>query len=109
MDANGSFLRYLEPAGSRRLPTWSNLDLLLGYTFKLGGDMGLRLEGRVQNVFNTQTISAVNRIQYFDDYVDGTPARNLGPQGTTKPNANFGAPTAYTAPRRFLLTALFNF
>ena len=109
MDGNGSFLRYLEPAGSRRLPTWSNLDLLLGYTFKLGGDMGLRLEGRVQNVFNTQTISSVDRTQYFDDYVDGTPARNLGPQGTTKPNANFGAPTAYTAARRFLLTALFNF
>ncbi|MEO8587632.1 MAG: TonB-dependent receptor [Acidobacteriota bacterium] len=109
MDANGSFLRYLEQAGSRRLPTWSNLDLLLGYTFKLGGDMGLRLEGRVQNVFNTQTISAVDRTQYFDDYVDGTPARNLGPQGTTKPNPNFGTPTSYTSARRFLLTALFNF
>jgi hypothetical protein len=109
MDANGSFLRYLEPAGSRRLPTWSNLDLLLGYTFKFGGDMGLRLEGRVQNVFNTQVVSAVDRIKYFDDYVDGDPARNLGPQGTTDPNPNFGAPTAHTAARRFLLTALFNF
>jgi len=109
MDGNGTFYRYLEPAGTNRLPTQSNLDALLAYTFRFGGDMSLRLEGRVRNVFNTQWIYSVNRTKYLDGYVDGTPARDLAPQGTSQPNANFGIPTSYTAPRTWVLTALFNF
>lgn len=109
MDGNGSFLRYLEPAGTNRLPTQSNLDALLAYTFRFGGDMSLRLEGRVRNVFNNQWINAVDQTKYLDGYVDGNPARNLGPQGTSQPNATFGNTTSRTSPRTWVLTALFNF
>ena len=106
-----NYARYLEPAGSRRLPTWTNFDLLGAYTFKFGGDMSVRLEGRVQNLFNTQTVLSVNQMQYNDPYVDpptGSTA-NLGPQQTKQPNALFGTPTAWASPRRFVLTAYFNF
>ncbi|MGA7991956.1 MAG: TonB-dependent receptor [Thermoanaerobaculia bacterium] len=105
------YARYLEPAGSRRLPTWTNFDLLGAYTFKFGGDMSVRVEGRVQNLFNTQTVLSVNQLQYTDPYVDPPTgsAANLGPQQTKQPNALFGTPTSWAAPRRFTLTALFNF
>jgi Carboxypeptidase regulatory-like domain len=104
--------RYLEPAGSRRLPTRTNFDLLGAYTFKFGGDMSVRLEGRVQNLFNTQTVLNVNRTEYTDPYKDpadpGT-SNVLGPQQTKQLNPLFGTATAWASPRRFTLTAYFNF
>jgi len=106
------YVRYLEPAGSRRLPTWTNFDLLGGYTFNFGQGMSARLEGRVQNLFNTQTVLSVNQTQYNDPYVDPappTPASNLGPQQTKQPNALFGTPTSWASPTRFVLTAYLNF
>jgi hypothetical protein len=111
-DPNCCHLRYLEPAGTRRLPTWTNFDLLAAYNFRLGGDIGLRLEARIQNLFNTQTAITIgdsNRALYLDDYVDGTPPRNLGPQGTSEPNPLFGQYTTFADPRRLLLTALLDF
>lgn len=101
--------RYLEAAGSRRYPTWTNVDMLLAYNFNLGGSMSLRLEGRVQNLFNDQEVTGVNIIQYLDPYKDGVPASTLGPQGTTQPNPQFGQATSWASPRRFVLSALFNF
>lgn len=104
------YTRYLEPAGSRRLPTWTNFDLLGAYTFNFGGNMSVRLEGRVQNLFNTQTVLSVNRTQYNDPYVDGTSTSTaISPQQTKQPNALFGTPTSWAPPRRFVLTAYFNF
>ena len=83
--------RYLEPAGSHRLPTWTNFDLLAAYTFKPSDTLGVRLEARVQNLFNTQTVLSVDEIKYFDAYVDGTPPSTpYGPQGTSQPNPAFG-------------------
>ncbi len=73
--------RYLEPAGSRRLPTWTNFDLLGAYTFAFGGGMSVRLEGRVQNLFNTQTVLSVNQLQYNDPYLD-RPTRNVRRPGS---------------------------
>ncbi len=102
--------RYLEPAGSRRLPTWTNFDLLGAYTFAFGGGYSVRLEGRVQNLFNTQTVLNVNRLQYTDPYVDGTStSTSISPQGTSQPNPLFGTPTSWASPRRFVLTAYVNF
>ncbi|MFN7990150.1 MAG: TonB-dependent receptor [Thermoanaerobaculia bacterium] len=101
--------RYLEPAGSRRLPTRTNLDMLLAYNFKLGGGNSLRLEGRVQNLFDSQTVTGVSSTEYLDPYVDGNPASTLGPQGTKQPNPTFGQATSWTSPRRFTLSALFSF
>jgi Carboxypeptidase regulatory-like domain len=109
VDANGSDHRYLEPAGSRRLPGWSNLDLLAAYNFRFGGSYNLRLEGRILNVFNTQTPLTVNQQEYLDSYVDGNPPKTLGPQGTSRPNPSFGQYTSYTQPRRFVATLIFEF
>lgn len=108
-DSNGSFYRYLEPAGSRRLPGWSNVDLLAAYNFRFGGAMGLRVEARVQNVFDTQTGLTVSKNQYNDPYVNGNPASTLGPQGTTQPLAAFGTYTSFAQPRRLTLTGVLEF
>jgi Carboxypeptidase regulatory-like domain len=102
-------LRYLEPAGSRRLPGWSNFDLLAAYNFRFGGSYNVRLEGRVLNVFNSQPGLSVNNLQYLDPYVDGVPAATLGPQGTKQPNPTFGQYTTYAQPRRFVATLIFEF
>jgi hypothetical protein len=109
MDSNGSFGRYLEPAGTRRLPAQTNFDLLLAYNFRFGDSMTLRIEGRAVNLFNSQEITSVDRVQYLDGYKDGTPASTMGPQGTTQPNANFGLATAYATSRRYVLSANFDF
>jgi hypothetical protein len=101
--------RYLESAGTNRLPTWTTVDLLLAYNLKLGGSTALRLEARVANVFDTQTVLSVNSVKYNDGYVDGNPAGNLGWQQTTQPNANFGNATSWASPRRFTLTARLDF
>ncbi len=101
--------RYLEAAGSNRLPTWTNVDMLLAYNFALGGNMGLRLGGRVQNLLNDQEITGINALKYLDSYKDGVPAATMGPQGTTQPNPLFGTATSWVSPRRFVLSALFNF
>ncbi len=100
--------RYLLPAGTYRLPTWTNFDLLAAYTFKPSSSLGIRLEARVTNLFNTQTVLAVNSIQYNDGYVDG-PGNTYGQQGTSQPNALYGTPTAWAAPRRLVLTARLDF
>ena len=101
--------RYIEPAASQRLPTWTTFDLLAAYTFNLGSGLGLRLEARVTNLFDTQTVVSVEQLKYLDAYVDGTPAANLGPQGTSKPNPLYGTGTSWAPPRRLVLTAQFNF
>lgn len=106
---SGVVYRYLEPAGSNRLPTETSFDLLAAWNHAFANGMSLRLEGRVQNLFNSQTVESVNRLQYLDSYKDGVPTSQLGPQGTTQPNPLFGTATSWTAPRRFVVSALFNF
>ena len=101
--------RYLETAGTNRLPTWTTVDLLLAYNLKFGGNMAARIEARVANVFDTQTVLSVNSVKYNDGYVDGNPANNLGLAGTTQPNANFGNATSWASPRRFTVTARLDF
>ena len=101
--------RYIEPAGTNRLPTWTTFDLLAAYTFRLANEMGIRLEARVTNLFDTQTVQGVQQIKYFDGYRDGTPPSTLGPQGTTQPNPEFGNASSWAAPRRLVLTARLDF
>jgi hypothetical protein len=108
-DSQGSTQRYLQPAGSNRLPTWTTVDLLAAYTFKLSGGLGIRLEGRVQNVFNSQPVLSVNSLEYLDPYVNGAPYSVPGPQGTKQPNPLYGTPTSWAPPRRFVLTARLDF
>ncbi|HUM01943.1 MAG TPA: TonB-dependent receptor [Thermoanaerobaculia bacterium] len=107
--SSSGYFRYLEPAGSERLPTWTTFDLLAAYTFRLGNDLGIRLEARVQNLFDTQTVLSVDAVKYLDVYVNGNPYSVPGPQGTSKPNANYGNANSWASPRRLVLSARFDF
>jgi hypothetical protein len=112
------YSRYLEPAGTRRMPTWTNFDLLVSYTIPVN-PLSIRVEARVQNLFNTQTALSVNRAEYLDGFVYSTvPPYYAAPQGTTLPNQAgtagatypyFGDPTSYAPPRRLIHTAVVDF
>lgn len=94
-DANvssSSHFRYLEPAGSRRMEDWLNVDLLTSYEF-LFGPIGLELEARFTNVFDEQVELAV------DD-------RLIVGRATAPNNPNFGNPTVVSQPRSLLLSAI---
>jgi outer membrane receptor protein involved in Fe transport len=82
---------YAEKAGSRRLPSWTNLDLLVAQNFPIG-PVNVRLEGRVLNVFNTQPALSVDKVLFTTD-------------SNTEPNPNFGHATSYAPPRRFAISA----
>ena len=91
----GTDYEYAETAGKRLTPTWANFDLLLAQNFNLGPGV-LRLEGRLMNVFNTQTVLTVNQDLFLSD-------------DNTDPNPRFGQGTSFATPRRFILAATFSF
>jgi len=95
--SSSSYIRYLEPAGSRRMPDWLNCDLLAGYTFNLG-PAGLEIEGRILNVFDQQVALAVDDRQVLgrpNPYVPNNPA--------------FGQGTVFSSPRSYVLSAILRF
>lgn len=122
---NGS-RRYLEQAGANRNPFWTNLDLLAGYGVKFDRTK-VRVEGRIQNLFNQRTPLAVDHLKYDDRIQYSTAALiaacgpNLTPTGPTAicatnlmapgvvPNARFGKPIDFAPPRRFALAVMFDF
>ena len=119
--SGATYLNYLEPAGTSRNPTWINTDLLLKYGVNLGGHKVARIEGRFLNLFNTETTLLVDQRKYLNARNTTTPAPSdptclscwtdnwTAAQPTTQPNPAYGLPTAYAAPRRFLLSFLFDF
>jgi Carboxypeptidase regulatory-like domain/TonB dependent receptor-like, beta-barrel len=92
--SSSSYIRYLEPAGTRRMPSWTNVDLVSGYTFNFGR-IGLELEGRILNVFDEQVETAVD-----DRLVLGRPVPYV------PNNPAFGTGTVFTPPRSYVLTAI---
>jgi hypothetical protein len=119
-DWYGGYRRYLEPAGTNRTEGWANFDMLAAYRFALGQRAGLRLEGRVLNLLNTQTALTLDNRRYLDArirYANGTLppgcdnacATDAMVQGTTLPNAAFGQATTYAPARRLLLSAQLDF
>lgn len=88
--------QYAEKAGSRRLPSWTNFDLLVAQNIPIGAVGTFRVEGRLLNVFNTQPALSVDKVLFTDDL-------------NTVANPDFGHATSYAPPRRFLLTGLFSF
>ena len=123
IDWDGGFRRYLEQAGSRRNDAWTNVDLLAAYRIPLAGTAGLKLEGRVLNVFDQLTALSVNQQQYRDprirpaaaafavcgtDYACATDLFSAA-QTTNQPNPLFGQANDWAPPRRLLLTAQFDF
>lgn len=87
-DYVGSYRRYLERAGSHRLGTWTNLDLLASHSLPAGKRVNLKLEARVLNVFGEQTTLAID---------------------TRQDQPSFGQPTAFAPPRAFILTGYVGF
>lgn len=105
-DTQGGNLNYLEPAGSNRNPTWTNLDLRAAYGFKLDDRAHLTIEGRLLNVFDAQTRLSTDSLQFLDlNRIAAAPF--IGPYRT--PNPLFGTATAYAPPRRLLLSARLDF
>lgn len=88
--------QYIEPAGSRRLSSWTNFDLLVAQNVPLGGFGNLRVEGRVLNVFNSQPALSVDKRVFSED-------------SNTTLNPRFGLPTSYATARRFLVSGAFSF
>ena len=93
--SSSSHFRYLEPAGSRRMEDWTNVDLLASYEFRFAGfgGLGLEIEGRVNNVFDEQAV-----IEVDDRLIVG--------RATEPNNPNFGKGTLFAAPRAFVLSAI---
>ena len=99
-DANvssSSYVRYLERAGSRRMPGWTGVDLLAAWDFRLPR-LGLQLEARVTNVFDQQVPLEVD-----DRLILGRPADNL------PNNPNFGKGTNFTPPRAFVASVILRY
>ncbi len=124
VDWDGGFRRYLEQAGTNRNEFWTNLDLLASYRLPLAGRAGLRLEGRVFNVFNNLTALSVNDRKYRDPRIRPAAAAILAACGTdyacatdifsaaqttNQLNPQFGQANDWAPPRRFLLTLQVDF
>jgi hypothetical protein len=103
-NVSSSYFRYLEPAGSRRMEDWLNVDLLTSYEFRFGG-IGLEVEARIANVLDEQVALAVD-----DRYLLNQPLNpaNPGPNPLLSPSNNptFGQPTQLSDPRAFVLSAI---
>jgi hypothetical protein len=99
-------LNYLEPAGSHRNPTWTNLDLMASYRLPLDVGARISLEARLLNVFNNQTRLATDSQQYLDLQTQPTPPYILPYQ---QPNPFFGMGNAFAPPRRLHLAVIANF
>jgi Carboxypeptidase regulatory-like domain len=96
---NGVALLPLEPKGSRRLSSWTNVDLLVAQNIPLG-PANLRLEGRLLNVFNTQPALTVDQT-----YCNSTPCLSLNVPASNL-NPNFGHATSYAPARRVIVSAI---
>lgn len=72
--------RYAEPAGSRRSPTWYQLDLNYTQNVPLKGRYRLQAVFDLYNVFNTQT--GYNYVQSVHSPLFNTPVSYLSPRRT---------------------------
>jgi len=105
-DWEGAVLNYLEPAGARRNPTWTNLDLMASYRYPLAARAALTLEARLLNVFNNQTTITTDTQEFLDLRTISSPPY-FAPY--LQPNPYFGIGNAYAPPRRLYLAASVTF
>ena len=119
--SGATYLNYLEPAGANRLPTWTNADLLVRYGITIGERRAVRLEARVLNLFNNETVLFVDQRKYLNPRNTTVPAPSdptclscwtdnwTAVQPTTQPNPAFGQGLNFAPPRRLLVSVLFDF
>jgi hypothetical protein len=105
-DWPGAVLNYLEPAGSHRNPTWSNLDLMGAYRLPLSGQASVSFEARVLNVFNNQSPLSTDAQQYLDLRMVST-SPYFAPY--LEPNPFFATGNAFAPPRRLHIAAVVSF
>ena len=107
-NVTSSYYYYLEPAGSRRMDDWLNVDLLTSYELRFGG-IGVEVEARITNVFNEQAQLAVDQRWILNQPLNlVTPA--LSPS-LDKPSNNpkFGTTTQVSDPRAYVVSAIVRF
>jgi len=102
----GSALYYLEQAGSHRNPTWTNFDLLASYRFRLGDRSSLTIEGRVFDLFDSQTRISTDSVKYTNTVRLSQPPY-IAP-GTIS-NAFFETGNSFAPPRRLVVSAVLDF
>jgi hypothetical protein len=105
-DWAGSTLNYLEPAGTHRNPTWTNLDLMATYRLPLRGRAAVSFEARAMNVLDAQTRLSTDAQQYLDFRSISTPPYFAPYQD---PNPFFGTGNAFAPPRRLNLSVTFSY
>ncbi len=91
---------FLEPRGSRRLPADTKLDLRFEKSFSLGSSDRVGLFVEVLNVFNENTITAVQ---------SRVPNRTIASGPGTTTTVDFEAPTSIIAARQVQLAARWSF
>ena len=101
-DVPGGTLNYLEPAGTHRNPTWTNLDLMASYRLPTGGRAAVTLEARILNVFDNQTRLSTDAQQFLDLRTSAVPPYI---QPYLLPNPFFSLGNAFAPPRRLYLGA----
>jgi TonB dependent receptor len=105
-DWEGGVLNYLEPAGSHRNPTWTNLDLMGSYKLPLNGTTRMSFEARLLNVFNNQTQLSTDSQQFLDLRTIPNPPY-FAPY--LQPNPFFATGNLFAPPRRLYLAAVVSF
>ena len=99
-------LNYLEPAGSHRNPTWTNLDVMGVYRLPISGRANVSFEARLMNVFNNQIQLSTDAQQYLDLRMVSTPPY-FAPY--LQPNPFFATGSGFAPPRRLHVAVLVNF
>ena len=105
-DWEGAVLNFLEPAGSHRNPTWTNLDLMAAYRVPFTGRASVSFEARILNVFNNQTRLQTDAQKYLDLGMVPTPPYFAPYQQL---NPFFGSGSAFAPPRRLHIGVLVQF
>jgi Carboxypeptidase regulatory-like domain len=105
-DWEGGVLNYLEPAGSHRNPTWTNLDLMVAYRLPIDARATMSLETRLLNVFNDQTRLSTDAQQFLDLPTEPGPPY-FGPY--QQPNPFFATGNGFAPPRRLHLAVVVQF
>jgi hypothetical protein len=106
-DVPGATLNYLEPAGTHRNPTWTNLDLMASYRLPVGTRAAVTLEARLMNVFDHQAQLSTDALQFLDIRSNLITPPYILPY--LQPNPLFGLGNAFAPPRRLYLGAGFSF
>jgi len=105
-DYVGAMMNYLEPAGSHRNPTWTNLDVMGAYRVPLNERASVSFEARVLNLLNNQTRLSTDSLRYLDLRTVATAPYF---EAYLQSNPFFSTGNGFAPPRRLHVAAVFSF